>query len=594
MQLIYLYVRDYKNIKNQGFNFSSRFTCAYDKDIKELTIKENKNYIKNFFGKNIEVTAIVGENGAGKSSILDLLYSGTSLAGKFFYIAHVKNEIIIKGLEIINQPSGIVINNKIKLSVFEDKMVIALKTKGIAGCLGLKNNDISYIYYSNKFAPITDVNVDCIAGNSDSDKFNISTAYLVDKYTNVMLEMKGSKRVSHYSYQSQYNLLISECIQKALVMLQEKSLQLPFRSPSKIYIRSYINELKDPSDKYLSKVDKSKLDFVGVIKFGLLANFLDYKTNNNVFIDPIFSELDFKDIASISSIYNEFRRVFLQECYSKEENKSIQINPYIDDFKESNRLLAYFERNITKIKHGVMILDVKAIDPEIIGIYKKLAFVGIGFLRFSWYPNLSTGQENFLFQLANCYDLKNIIPSNKKLNKNLLVFIDEGESTFHPNWQKKYINDLIYFFKDNFIEAGNVTSIHFFFATHSPFILSDIPKQNVIFLQDGKSSNAFDKKNTFGANIHTLLSDGFFMQDGLMGEFAKNKIEEVVKYLSEQSSEVKSADEAQQIINLIGEPILKRELQRMLAAKQPDEISKVKEQIKNLEQRLAELENGKD
>jgi len=30
MELIYLYIEDYKNIKNQGFNFSSKFTCKYD------------------------------------------------------------------------------------------------------------------------------------------------------------------------------------------------------------------------------------------------------------------------------------------------------------------------------------------------------------------------------------------------------------------------------------------------------------------------------------------------------------------------------------------------------------------------------------
>ena len=30
MELIYLYIEDYKNIKNQGFNFFSKFTCKYD------------------------------------------------------------------------------------------------------------------------------------------------------------------------------------------------------------------------------------------------------------------------------------------------------------------------------------------------------------------------------------------------------------------------------------------------------------------------------------------------------------------------------------------------------------------------------------
>lgn len=41
MELIYLYVEDYKNIQKQGFNFSSRFTCKYDEVKKELIIDEN-------------------------------------------------------------------------------------------------------------------------------------------------------------------------------------------------------------------------------------------------------------------------------------------------------------------------------------------------------------------------------------------------------------------------------------------------------------------------------------------------------------------------------------------------------------------------
>lgn len=593
MQLIYLYVEKYKNIKNQGFNFSSRFNCAYDKDKQKLTIEENDNYIENFFGENIEVTAIVGENGAGKSNLLDLLYSGSSPAQRYFYIALVKNELVVKGLEIAEQPTEIITNNKIKLSAFENNKAVTINARDIEGSLELRSGKFSFVYYSNKFEPVRDVSIRCIAGSSDSDKFNISTANLVDKYTNVMLEMKNSKVVSHYSYQSQYELFISECIQKALVMLQEKNLQLPFESPSKIYIHSFLNELKDPSDKYLSKVNKNKLDFIGVIKYGLLANFLDYKTNNNLFIDPIFSNINIKDYSSIDSIYSEFSRVFLHEHYSKKGSQSTQINPYIEDYKESNRLLAYFESNISKIQGGAMMLNVKSIEPEIIGIYKKLVFVGIGFLKFSWYPNLSTGQENFLFQLANYYDLKNIISSNKKLNKNLLVFIDEGENTFHPNWQKKYINDLIYFFNNNFIKTGDVTRIQFFFATHSPFILSDIPKQNVIFVQSGKPVSAFKMKDTFGANIHTLLSDGFFMQDGLMGEFAKNKINSLYEFLvnkyrdNDKNSNEYAQLDSQNIIDLIGEPILKKELQFLHDKK--FEVDEIEKKIRKHEEAIEQL-----
>ena len=103
-----------------------------------------------------------------------------------------------------------------------------------------------------------------------------------------------------------------------------------------------------------------------------------------------------------------------------------------------------------------------------------------------------------------------------------------------------------------------------------------------------------EKKQTFGANIHTLLADGFFMDGGLMGEFAKSKIEEVIKYLNDKNLEIKSKEEAQKIINIIGEPILKNQLQKMLDSKNLSEVDKIKQDIKALQNRLEELENGKN
>ena len=112
-----------------------------------------------------------------------------------------------------------------------------------------------------------------------------------------------------------------------------------------------------------------------------------------------------------------------------------------------------------------------------------------------------------------------------------LVFIDEFEIGLHPNWQKNIIKYIFDFFKNFHIK------INFLIITHSPFLLSDIPKQNIIFLEKDKTTGNCkvvdglkDKKQTFGANIHTLLSDGFFMNDGLMGEFAKGKINEIREF----------------------------------------------------------------
>lgn len=73
MELVYLWVEEYKNIHKQGFNFSPQFNCEYNNETKQLSINENDDYIENFFGENINVTAIAGKNGGGKSSVLELI-----------------------------------------------------------------------------------------------------------------------------------------------------------------------------------------------------------------------------------------------------------------------------------------------------------------------------------------------------------------------------------------------------------------------------------------------------------------------------------------------------------------------------------------
>jgi hypothetical protein len=42
-----------------------------------------------------------------------------------------------------------------------------------------------------------------------------------------------------------------------------------------------------------------------------------------------------------------------------------------------------------------------------------------------------------------------------------------------------------------------------------------------------------ETKNSFGANITDLLADSFFIGDGLIGDFAKGKIEETIEWLND-------------------------------------------------------------
>ena len=68
MELVYLWVENYKNIQKQGFNFSPnfdvKFTPVYEDEKlskkSELKITPKENPLKDFFGKDINVTAKIG------------------------------------------------------------------------------------------------------------------------------------------------------------------------------------------------------------------------------------------------------------------------------------------------------------------------------------------------------------------------------------------------------------------------------------------------------------------------------------------------------------------------------------------------------
>jgi len=56
---------------------------------------------------------------------------------------------------------------------------------------------------------------------------------------------------------------------------------------------------------------------------------------------------------------------------------------------------------------------------------------------------------------------------------------------FHPEWQRKYLNMLIEFFNKVW---GEEKKINLILASHSPFIASDLPTENVIFLGDKENN----------------------------------------------------------------------------------------------------------
>jgi hypothetical protein len=161
----------------------------------------------------------------------------------------------------------------------------------------------------------------------------------------------------------------------------------------------------------------------------------------------------------------------------------------------------------------------------------------------SRFSDLSSGEQQLIHTIQSAiYHLNNIDSSHatkdeRQTYRAVNIIYDEIELYFHPEYQRQFINR----FLDSVgrIKLGNkekgITSINLLFSTHSPFILSDIPSSNILRLgSDPKTKQAItvtSAEQTFGANIHQLLHNDFFLENGFMGQFSKHKINEVVDYL---------------------------------------------------------------
>jgi predicted ATP-binding protein involved in virulence len=183
--------------------------------------------------------------------------------------------------------------------------------------------------------------------------------------------------------------------------------------------------------------------------------------------------------------------------------------------------------------------------------------------------------------------------------KHLNIFLDEMELYFHPEFQRKFVNRLIENIEN--MQFKGIECINIQIATHSPFILSDIPNCNIIYLKDGKQEKGISE--TFGANIHDILRHSFFLEEGFMGEFAQKKVEIILNRIIEINEKVKKEekqyitknqyDEFIKTIKLIGEPLVRNKLIMMIKDVYENKEEIIDDKIKILEKDIEVLQKSK-
>jgi len=208
------------------------------------------------------------------------------------------------------------------------------------------------------------------------------------------------------------------------------------------------------------------------------------------------------------------------------------------------------------------------------------------------FQTMSSGEKQFLYAVSTLiYHIKNLRSIQQKHRvkyRHFNLVLDEVELCFHPEMQRLFVNKLIGIIKRLGLTNHNC-SFNIIFATHSPFILSDIPNCNVMYLQEGEQKPQNEMPETFASNINDILRHSFFLENGFIGEFAQKKIGEVIKAIKGNKIAPNNYKEYKQIIDLIGEPLIKNKLMMMIS----EVYDNVEDRIEMLRKEIENLENQK-
>lgn len=596
MELIYICYAD-RDGRLIDLNVSDEFWVqTIDKEI--LIERDSIRTVPNFFGERVSnVSAYVGPNGVGKTTgICQALMKHRSYDYRVI-IYRVEEQLILylqpdSKYNIVNN-SGLNTNNQ-NIEELDDRIPLQEGSQSITYRIDFSKVGLIPIYYSSS---LSDAHL-----NISSFRSDISTVGMIgrewEENEDSILNFRDSEMVR------QLGFLNSEIGKKF-----ESEL---FEMNPKILVAHQTNNIL-PGVKELLEIPVFKRIYQELGKKGgvtivdewpnapkiliVLWTFMRYQPS--MLTDDIFRYL--KDL-DVSFDHDSIQKI---EKNSEQLNLNVFIGGLIDflnknisefsGFSVRGNLLEDSYPNLSlSITNWAFYID-KSHYKELSALLNKARSQGKNDFRFNW--TISSGEYSMLALYSRLFGEDNL-----KYDKNhVLLVIDEGDASFHPEWSRQFVYSILKWVPQILI---NAKSIQIVLTTHSPYILSDLPGKNVFKLTSSINGLHIQrlKEESFASNVHSLLKDSFFL-NSTIGRFAKEQINKFVLPLSELVTELdsESPDENRvdilrsrlmefggyEFVGMIGDEVVRNKLQLMFArGMQMDHSSAM---IEYYEKRIEEL-----
>lgn len=661
MELIFFYINQTssKFIEKQGFNFSSnyRFFVEYIEGKYVLKQKEcNVQLPKDFFDEQgciTNITAVVGENGAGKTTLLTKLsnYYGSvkdndhnSKYDNYFMEMYEKDKTIAIYLE----ESGLVCYHNIDNFKSDVGIKVFYLQQGSA-----ELTDI--VRHNRAFESISKI---CISNSMYATEDGYSAHESISKISLNVNSLRTLKRtfykkkcrkVTHCAggYYEFQDILCSSKKENEfqqildilyLEYIREKGIETVFAQnivgTLEIKFHTFRKCLDEKFGDFSSEANNKLAlrSYYDVLINGLLLGF-DFKLLKSDIFTVIYMNLLFEIIT-----YLRFDKYDGKSSISDKESLVNYVTDLVNELsKKKSAYAEFFKQAMEEIQEYEQVLNNCRMFPCSLPVsdmayisYKEIEYESAEYSQFLRLIKKSVFEREYSYvlkyidigglrlasgerALLNFFSWMHMVPffnfiSNdveESLRENVLLLIDEIDLYCHPLWQQKLINYLIEEVKTQYSDK----KVQIIFTTHSPIVLSDMPRSNVIFLKRENARCSIDEESshdeTFGANIYKLFDDAFFLgKKGQIGEFSRKKIQSIIDKIKPDTRDMEkviyptlSEEEIcllEQQIALIGEKIIRDKLYEMLYKCKYNSLNLREKKIKIYEEKIKRLQNGED
>lgn len=626
--LLFMYVDNFCGIEQESFNFDVRQRfCVKNSNTIVPASDEFKNFPTHFFGDNISaLTLLIGENGAGKTTLFRLmskwlceLAAGTypQERGAFIICVGERNYLIAfqNGEEWAPNIAGCVV---LEHASKEDAQVIL--------------EDVSLVYYTDT---MTDLELDELLPENKRE-------FLTDH--SLIMRLSGALNRSNYLENAKDTMKRAEFAHQMKLFLHlgnTKAFPIHFMKFSSVkigtskcfeHLRSLGedgDDMKSLLESYGERIAPKEADSPAMLTRCLLWGFLTGVVSSLLLWErrlfgmqksrvlPFFKDAfranlrHLKQSADTSELYiaikqllgnlshsvaafedmlfeNEFNKLW-EECGYNKNTTLIDILRNAEERYLAKKTDFNWQESCSDDRIIYYIpLDKLPRDrwEEFWPLYEKFYHMIPDFC-FAWH-NVSSGEKN----LGNLISMLTITDNGSlKEVHNTWCLWDEPNNTLHPQQERKFIQRLCALCSDGY------NNYQLWISTHSPIMLSDVPKQAAIFLlpdnktkqsdekqgdnspkKEGKKEQERPARSSFAQQIYTLYNDAFFLEEGVIGTFAEQHIRTVYKKLLDLETRLNSGrklgkkkiseakqtlDETKVIIDCLDEPLLKGHLQLM-------------------------------